>query len=33
MPTVRDATADDLLYDVDNHTWFTEVGDGTVRWA
>ena len=22
---------DDLLYDVDNHTWFTEVGDGTVK--
>jgi glycine cleavage system H protein len=22
---------DDLLYDVDNHIWFTEVGDGTVR--
>jgi glycine cleavage system H protein len=22
---------DDLLYDVENHTWFTEVGDGTVR--
>jgi glycine cleavage system H protein len=22
---------DDLLYDVDNHTWFAEVGDGTVR--
>jgi len=22
---------DDLLYDVDNHIWFTELGDGTVR--
>jgi len=22
---------DDLLYDVENHTWFTEVGDGTVK--
>jgi glycine cleavage system H protein len=22
---------DGLLYDVENHTWFTEVGDGTVR--
>ncbi len=22
---------EDLLYDVNNHTWFTEVGDGTVR--
>ena len=22
---------DDLLYDVDNHTWFTEMGDGTVK--
>lgn len=22
---------DDLLYDVDNHIWFTEVGDGTVK--
>ncbi|MDT8318962.1 MAG: hypothetical protein RQ826_00405 [Xanthomonadales bacterium] len=32
MPTVRGCTLpDDLLYDVDNHIWFTEVGDGTVR--
>ena len=32
MPTVRGCNLpDDLLYDVDNHTWFTEVGDGTVR--
>jgi glycine cleavage system H protein len=22
---------DDLLYDVENHIWFTEVGDGTVK--
>lgn len=22
---------DDLLYDVDNHIWFKEVGDGTVK--
>jgi len=22
---------DDLLYDVDNHTWFKEMGDGNVR--
>jgi glycine cleavage system H protein len=22
---------DDLLYDVDNHIWFKELGDGTVR--
>jgi glycine cleavage system H protein len=22
---------DDLLYDVENHTWFTEIGDGTVK--
>jgi len=22
---------DDLLYDVENHTWFTEMGDGTVK--
>jgi glycine cleavage system H protein len=32
MPTVRGCNLpDDVLYDVDNHTWFTEVGDGTVR--
>jgi glycine cleavage system H protein len=32
MPTVRGCNLpDELLYDVDNHTWFTEVGDGTVR--
>ena len=32
MPTVRGCNLpDDLLYDVENHTWFTEVGDGTVR--
>ncbi|MGI9388241.1 MAG: glycine cleavage system protein H, partial [Methyloligellaceae bacterium] len=22
---------DDLLYDVENHIWFREVGDGTVK--
>ena len=22
---------DDLLYDVENHTWFTEIGDGNVK--
>ena len=32
MPVVRGCNLpDDVLYDVDNHTWFTEVGDGTVR--
>ena len=32
MPIVRGCNLpDDLLYDVDNHTWFTEVGDGSVR--
>lgn len=32
MPTVRGCNLpDDLLYDVENHTWFSEVGDGTVR--
>jgi glycine cleavage system H protein len=32
MATVRGCNLpDELLYDVDNHTWFTEVGDGTVR--
>jgi glycine cleavage system H protein len=32
MPTVRGCNLpEDRLYDVDNHTWFTEVGDGTVR--
>ena len=32
MPNVRGCNLpDELLYDVDNHTWFTEVGDGTVR--
>ena len=32
MPTVRGCNLpDDRLYDVDNHTWFTEVGDGTVK--
>jgi len=32
MPTVRGCNLpDDVLYDVDNHTWFTEVGDGSVK--
>ena len=32
MPAVRGCNLpDDLLYDVDNHIWFTEVGDGTVK--
>ena len=32
MPTVRGCNLpDDLLYDVDNHIWFTEQPDGTVR--
>ncbi len=32
MPNVRGChLPDDLLYDVENHTWFQEVGDGTVK--
>ncbi len=32
MPVVRGCNLpDDLLYDVDNHIWFKEIGDGTVR--
>ena len=32
MPDVRGCYLPvDLLYDVENHIWFTEVGDGTVR--
>lgn len=32
MPDVRGChMPDDLLYDVDNHIWFKEVGDGKVR--
>ena len=32
MPTVRGCNLpDELLYDVENHTWYQEVGDGTVR--
>ena len=32
MPTVRGChLPDDLLYDVQNHIWFSENGDGTVR--
>ncbi len=32
MPTVRGChLPDDLLYDVENHIWFRETGDGNVR--
>jgi glycine cleavage system H protein len=32
MPKVKGCNLpDDLLYDVDNHIWFKEMGDGTVR--
>lgn len=32
MPTVRGCfLPDDLLYDVDNHTWFREMDDGNVQ--
>ncbi len=32
MPSVRGCNLpDDLLYDVDNHIWFKEEGDGNVR--
>jgi len=32
MPTVRGChLPDELLYDVENHIWYTELGDGTVR--
>jgi glycine cleavage system H protein len=32
MPDVRGChLPDDLLYDVDNHIWYRELGDGTVR--
>lgn len=32
MPSVRGCNLpDDLLYDVENHIWYQEVGDGTVR--
>ncbi|MGR8921800.1 MAG: glycine cleavage system protein H [Gammaproteobacteria bacterium] len=32
MPVVRGCNLpDELLYDVDNHTWYKEVGDGTVQ--
>lgn len=32
MPVVRGCDMpDDLLYDVDNHIWFKELGDGNVR--
>ncbi len=32
MPNVRGChLPDELLYDVDNHTWFVETGDGNVK--
>ena len=32
MPSVRGCNLpDELLYDVDNHIWFTEMADGTVK--
>ena len=32
MPIVNGCNIpDDLLYDVDNHIWFVEMGDGTVK--
>ncbi len=32
MPNVRGChLPDELLYDVENHTWFQETGDGTVK--
>jgi glycine cleavage system H protein len=32
MPTVRGCNLpDELLYDVENHTWFSETGDGNVK--
>jgi glycine cleavage system H protein len=32
MPKVKGCNLpDDLLYDVDNHIWFRDMGDGTVR--
>jgi len=32
MPTVKGCNLpDELLYDVDNHIWFKELGDGTVK--
>jgi len=32
MPVVRGCNLpDDVLYDVENHVWFKEVGDGNVR--
>ena len=32
MPTVRGCNLpDELLYDVDNHIWFQDQGDGTVK--
>ena len=32
MPNVKDCNLpDELLYDVDNHIWFRDLGDGTVK--
>ena len=32
MPNVKGCNLpDDLLYDVENHIWFKEIGDGTVK--
>ena len=32
MPTVRGCNLpEELLYDVENHIWFTETGNGNVR--
>lgn len=34
MPSVRGCDLpDDLLYDIDNHTWFKELGDGNLRFG
>jgi glycine cleavage system H protein len=34
MPTVRGCNLpDDLLYDVENHSWFKELDDGNVRFG
>jgi len=34
MPLVRGCNLpDDLLYDVENHTWFKDIGDGNVRFG
>lgn len=34
MPSVRGCNLpDDLLYDIENHTWFKEIGDGNLRFG